>query len=163
MAVFRLLFTGFIGAFQGTFEAQKPFFGLLSCLCVCSPLALPTPGVCYCILRVSTSAHRDCTANPCAWIVTSKVFPLNMRAKDISLGVVSRRVSLTWSHGHGCVYKLNKNKPLVITATSPFSRLATLCIRILRMHRNHSDVIDHFLFFFETKDRTLEEVKEISG
>ncbi|KAJ5910535.1 hypothetical protein N7504_005178 [Penicillium tannophilum] len=84
---------------------------------------------------------------PVAWIVTSEVFPLSMRAKGVSIGGSSN-----WL-----------NNFAVATATSPFVKASTLGTFIFFGCVTVVGILYVIFFVPETRGRTLEEMDEIFG
>ncbi|KAJ5949894.1 Major facilitator superfamily domain general substrate transporter [Penicillium verhagenii] len=84
---------------------------------------------------------------PVAWIVTSEVFPLSMRAKGVSIGGSSN-----WL-----------NNFAVATATSPFVKASTLGTFIFFGCVTTIGIFYVIFFVPETRGRTLEEMDEIFG
>ncbi|KAJ5885405.1 hypothetical protein N7495_009915 [Penicillium taxi] len=84
---------------------------------------------------------------PVAWIVTSEVFPLSMRAKGVSIGGSSN-----WL-----------NNFAVATATSPFTSTSTLGTFIFFGCVTTVGIFYVYFFVPETMGRTLEEMDEIFG
>ncbi|KAJ5798470.1 uncharacterized protein N7503_007766 [Penicillium pulvis] len=84
---------------------------------------------------------------PVAWIVTSEVFPLSMRAKGVSIGGSSN-----WL-----------NNFAVATATSPFVKASTYGTFIFFGCVTVVGILYVIFFVPETRGRTLEEMDEIFG
>ncbi|KAJ5652778.1 hypothetical protein N7507_010204 [Penicillium longicatenatum] len=84
---------------------------------------------------------------PVAWIVTSEVFPLSMRAKGVSIGGSSN-----WL-----------NNFAVATATSPFVKASTLGTFIFFGCVTTIGIFYVIFFVPETRGRTLEEMDELFG
>ncbi|OOQ83624.1 MFS monosaccharide transporter [Penicillium brasilianum] len=84
---------------------------------------------------------------PVAWIVTSEVFPLSMRAKGVSIGGSSN-----WL-----------NNFAVATATSPFLNKSALGAFIFFGCVTTIAIVYVIFFVPETRGRTLEEMDELFG
>ncbi|KAJ6091478.1 hypothetical protein N7467_003447 [Penicillium canescens] len=129
MASCHFIVAGIIGAYQHTFDTHK---------------AAGWVAIVFVWIFVINFAY---SWGPVAWIVTSEVFPLSMRAKGVSLGGSSN-----WL-----------NNFAVGTATSPFLEKSNFgafiffgCIT--------SIAVAYVIFLVpETKGRTLEEMDELFG
>ncbi|EKV06741.1 MFS monosaccharide transporter, putative [Penicillium digitatum PHI26] len=129
MASCHFIVAGIIGAYQGSFEEHK---------------AAGWVAIVFVWIFIINFAY---SWGPVAWIVTSEVFPLSMRAKGVSLGGSSN-----WL-----------NNFAVGTSTSPFLQKSNFgafiffgCITTI--------AIFYVIFFVpETKGRTLEEMDELFG
>ncbi|KAJ5550586.1 hypothetical protein N7535_001471 [Penicillium sp. DV-2018c] len=129
MASCHFIVAGIIGAYQHTFDEHK---------------AAGWVAIAFVWIFVINFAY---SWGPVAWIVTSEVFPLSMRAKGVSLGGSSN-----WL-----------NNFAVGTATSPFLQTSNFgafiffgCITTI--------AVFYVIFLVpETKGRTLEEMDELFG
>ncbi|KAJ5198570.1 uncharacterized protein N7498_007687 [Penicillium cinerascens] len=129
MATCHFIVAGIIGSYEGQFKDHR---------------AAGWTGIVFVWIFVINFAY---SWGPVAWIVTSEVFPLSMRAKGVSIGGSSN-----WL-----------NNFAVATATSPFiskSAYGTFiffgCITVIG--------ILYVIFMVpETKGRTLEEMDELFG
>ncbi|KGO69469.1 Major facilitator superfamily domain, general substrate transporter [Penicillium italicum] len=129
MASCHFIVAGIIGAYQGRFEEHT---------------AAGWVAIVFVWIFIINFAY---SWGPVAWIVTSEVFPLSMRAKGVSIGGSSN-----WL-----------NNFAVGTATSPFLEKSNFgafiffgCITTI--------AVFYVIFFVpETKGRTLEEMDELFG
>ncbi|KAJ5384274.1 Major facilitator superfamily domain general substrate transporter [Penicillium concentricum] len=129
MASCHFIVAGIIGAYQGSFE-EHPAAGWVA--------------IVFVWIFIINFAY---SWGPVAWIVTSEVFPLSMRAKGVSIGGSSN-----WL-----------NNFAVGTATSPFLQKSNFgafiffgCITTI--------AVFYVIFLVpETKGRTLEEMDELFG
>lgn len=101
---------------------------------------------------------------PVAWIVTSEVFPLSMRAKGVSIGGSSNWVSYPSSSSYTNPINISQlNNFAVGTATSPFVSASTLGTFIFFGVVTTIGIAYVYFLVPETKGRTLEEMDEIFG
>ncbi|CAG7973973.1 unnamed protein product [Penicillium salamii] len=129
MAICHFIVAGIIGAYQGTFDEHK---------------AAGWVAIVFVWIFVINFAY---SWGPVAWIVTSEVFPLSMRAKGVSLGGSSN-----WL-----------NNFAVGTATSPFLETSNFGAFIFFGCITTIAIVYVIFLVPETKGRTLEEMDEIFG
>ncbi|KAJ5188903.1 Major facilitator superfamily domain general substrate transporter [Penicillium cf. griseofulvum] len=129
MASCHFIVAGIIGAYQGRFE-QNPAAGWVA--------------IVFVWIFIINFAY---SWGPVAWIVTSEVFPLSMRAKGVSIGGSSN-----WL-----------NNFAVGTATSPFLQKSNFGAFIFFGCITTIAVVYVIFLVPETKGRTLEEMDELFG
>ncbi|CAI7636968.1 unnamed protein product [Penicillium viridicatum] len=129
MASCHFIVAGIIGAYQGRFE-EHPAAGWVA--------------IVFVWIFIINFAY---SWGPVAWIVTSEVFPLSMRAKGVSIGGSSN-----WL-----------NNFAVGTATSPFLQKSNFGAFIFFGCITTVAVIYVIFLVPETKGRTLEEMDELFG
>ncbi|OGE56523.1 hypothetical protein PENARI_c003G09143 [Penicillium arizonense] len=129
MASCHFIVAGIIGAYQHTFDTHK---------------AAGWVAIVFVWIFVINFAY---SWGPVAWIVTSEVFPLSMRAKGVSLGGSSN-----WL-----------NNFAVGTATSPFLEKSNFGAFIFFGCITSIAVVYVIFLVPETKGRTLEEMDELFG
>ncbi|KAJ5301524.1 hypothetical protein PENANT_c002G05104 [Penicillium antarcticum] len=129
MASCHFIVAGIIGAYQHTFDDHK---------------AAGWVAIVFVWIFVINFAY---SWGPVAWIVTSEVFPLSMRAKGVSLGGSSN-----WL-----------NNFAVGTATSPFLEKSNFGAFIFFGCITSIAVVYVIFLVPETKGRTLEEMDELFG
>ncbi|KAJ5835254.1 Major facilitator superfamily domain general substrate transporter [Penicillium robsamsonii] len=129
MASCHFIVAGIIGAYQGSFE-EHPAAGWVA--------------IVFVWIFIINFAY---SWGPVAWIVTSEVFPLSMRAKGVSIGGSSN-----WL-----------NNFAVGTATSPFLQKSNFGAFIFFGCITTIAVVYVIFLVPETKGRTLEEMDELFG
>ncbi|OQE47019.1 hypothetical protein PENCOP_c001G00676 [Penicillium coprophilum] len=129
MATCHFIVAGIIGAYQGSFEEHQ---------------AAGWVAIVFVWIFIINFAY---SWGPVAWIVTSEVFPLSMRAKGVSIGGSSN-----WL-----------NNFAVGTATSPFLQKSNFGAFIFFGCITTIGVLYVIFFVPETKGRTLEEMDELFG
>ncbi|KAJ5985702.1 hypothetical protein N7499_008007 [Penicillium canescens] len=129
MASCHFIVAGIIGAYQHSFDSHK---------------AAGWVAIVFVWIFVINFAY---SWGPVAWIVTSEVFPLSMRAKGVSLGGSSN-----WL-----------NNFAVGTATSPFLEKSNFGAFIFFGCITSIAVVYVIFLVPETKGRTLEEMDELFG
>ncbi|KAF4759762.1 hypothetical protein HAV15_005452 [Penicillium sp. str.  len=129
MASCHFIVAGIIGAYQGSFEEHT---------------AAGWVAIVFVWIFIINFAY---SWGPVAWIVTSEVFPLSMRAKGVSIGGSSN-----WL-----------NNFAVGTATSPFLQKSNFGAFIFFGCITTVAVFYVFFLVPETKGRTLEEMDELFG
>ncbi|KAJ5116765.1 hypothetical protein N7456_001113 [Penicillium angulare] len=129
MASCHFIVAGIIGSYQHSFEENR---------------AAGWAAIVFVWIFVINFAY---SWGPVAWIVTSEVFPLSMRAKGVSIGGSSN-----WL-----------NNFAVGTATSPFVEASTLATFIFFGVVTTVGIFYVYFFVPETMGRTLEEMDEIFG
>ncbi|KAJ5618651.1 hypothetical protein N7528_006762 [Penicillium herquei] len=129
MAICHFIVAGIIGSYQHSFGEHR---------------AAGWAAIVFVWIFVINFAY---SWGPVAWIVTSEVFPLSMRAKGVSIGGSSN-----WL-----------NNFAVATATSPFVSASTLGTFIFFGCVTTVGIAYVWFFVPETMGRTLEEMDEIFG